>query len=153
MQIKETPAMRVLCVERRLSIAEIGKTAGPVTAAMEAEAERCGMIVAGPWTFIAQNLPRDGKTLFDLRFCLPVNADAVYDGAAFALVDLEPIMAASAVYQGPLRSLFTKGYAPLVAEIENSRHVFSGESREVYHQWGRDGSGYQRIEIQFGLAR
>ena len=153
MEIKSTPAMRVLSVARRLAIPDVRTVAGPVTAAIAAEAERCGMVAAGPWTFVARNLPRDGKTLFDLRFCLPVNDDATHGGGDFALIDLEPIMVASAVYQGPLRSLFTKGYAPLVAEIENSRHVFSGESREVYHQWGRDGSGYQKIEIQFGLAR
>ena len=35
---------------------------------------------------------------------------------------------ATTVYQGSLRSLFTKGYAPLVEEIRSSRHEFSGRA-------------------------
>ncbi len=151
MEIKETPGMRVLSAARRLTIPEIHSVAAELTPAIAAEAARCGMELAGPWTFIARNLPRDGKTAFDVRFCLPVSGGGAVP-RSFELLDLEPIIVASATYQGPLRSLFSKGYAPLVAEIENSRHVFSGESREVYHQW-RDGARYQRIDIQFGLAR
>jgi hypothetical protein len=153
MQIKETAAMRVLSSHKRLSIAEIRQVAAEVTPAIAAEAARLGLLVDGPWTFVAHGLPKDGHTLFDLRFCLPVRGDAAGTDSAFELIDLEPIMVAASTYQGPLRSLFTKGYRPLVTEIENSRHIFSGESREIYHDWGHDGAGYQKIEIQFGLAR
>ncbi|MNY65029.1 hypothetical protein D3C86_2022320 [compost metagenome] len=69
------------------------------------------------------------------------------------LIHLEPIMVASRVYQGSLRTLFTQGYAPLIAELDRSRYIYSGESREIYHGWNGAGSFYHRIEIQFGLAR
>lgn len=107
---------------------------------------------AGPWIFIAQNLPRDGKTLFDWRICLPIERPAAYAGR-FDLLHLEPIIAASAHHRGSLRTLFSKGYGPLVSEIEQSRYIFSGESREVYHDWRGPESSYHLIEIQFGLAR
>jgi effector-binding domain-containing protein len=152
MEIKEAPAMQVLAATRRLSIPQVRVEAAVLTAQVAAEAEARGLVTDGPWTFIAQNLPRDGRTPFDIRFCLPV-AGAATAAGSFELLVLEPIMVASAIYHGPLRSLFTTGYAPLVAEIEVSRHAFSGESREIYHQWGREGSGYQKIEIQFGLSR
>ena len=153
MEIKETAAQRVLSCQRRLSIAEIRLVAAEVTPVIAAEAERLGLEVDGPWTFIAHGLPKDGHTKFDLRFCLPARGEAGAVDGDFDLLDLEPIMVAASTYQGPLRSLFTRGYRPLVTEIENSRHVFSGESREIYHDWGRDGAGYQKIEIQFGLSR
>jgi len=152
MDIKEAPGMQVLGVARRLTIPQVRAEAAKVTPRIAAEAARLGLSPSGPWTFIARDLPRDGRTLFDIRFCLPVDGTAAVTGE-FELATLEPVMVASTLYYGPLRSLFTQGYAPLVAAIEASRHVFSGESREIYHQWGRDGSGYQKIEIQFGLAR
>ncbi|GLR49453.1 hypothetical protein KYK30_03240 [Shinella yambaruensis] len=60
--------------------------------------------------------------------------------ARVELRHLEPTIVASRVHQGSLRTLFTQGYAPLVAEIKLSRHVFSGESREVYHGWNGPGA-------------
>ena len=100
--------------------------------------------------FVSKLLPKDGKTAFDVRFCRPVQSADGYDGP-FTVERLEPVMVASAVHQGTMRTLFTQGYAPLVRDIEFSRHAFSGESREIYHQWAGQGGRYHRIEIQFGL--
>lgn len=150
MKIVETPDMWVLSAARRLTIPEVRTAAAALTAAIDAEIERKGLKVAGPWVFVSHGLPRDGKTAFPCRFCRPVEPGAAYDGP-FELVHLEPIMAASTLHQGPLRTLFTQGYAPLVQAIEKSRHAFSGESREVYHDWNGGKARYHRIEIQFGL--
>ena len=152
MQIVETEDMWVLSVARRLAIRDVGAAAAELSPALLREAEALGIRQAGPWTFIARNLPKDGKTMFDWRICLPVDKPDQYAGA-LDLIHLEPIIVASATHRGSLRTLFSRGYAPLVADIEHSRHVFSGESREVYHDWRGPGSPYQRIEIQFGLAR
>lgn len=151
MDIKETEPMLVLCASRTLSIPQIKLASPEITTAIDAEIARCGLGIAGPWVFVARNLPKDGKTAFDLRFCRPVTGAAGYDGA-FQLLQLEPIMVASALHQGPMRTLFTQGYAPLLRDIEQSRHTFSGESREIYHQWAGQGGRYHRIEIQFGLS-
>jgi len=153
MDIKEVPVMRALSAARRLSIRQIAAVSAELTPRIEAECARCGLVASGPWTFVAQNLPKDGKTEFDIRFCLPVADGAPTETPEFELIELDDIVVASTIYQGPLRSLFTKGYAPLIDEIKHSRHEFSGESREVYHAWRSGGSGYQKIEIQFGLAR
>ncbi|WEX07599.1 hypothetical protein [Chelativorans sp. AA-79] len=150
MNIVETPDMWVLSALRRLTIPEVKLAAAELTPAIDAEIEKSGMGIAGPWTFISHNLPMDGRTPFDCRFCRPVAPSSAYEGP-FELLHLEPIMVASATHQGPLRTLFTQGYAPLVKEIEMSRHEFSGESREVYHDWNGGKAGYHRIEIQFGL--
>ena len=151
MDIKETEPMLVLSAARRLTIPQIKATAAELTMAIHADAERSGLKVCGPWVFIAHNLPRDSKTPFDIRFCLPV-ANAEGCRGAFEVEQLEPIMVASATHQGPMRTLFTQGYQPLVRQIELSRHAFSGESREIYHQWAGQGGRYHSIEIQFGLA-
>lgn len=151
MEIKETEPMLVLSAGRRLTIPQVKLAGAEITAAIEADIERCGLEVAGPWVFIGRNLPKDSKTEFDIRFCRPVVGATGYDGA-FDVQQLEPIMVAYAVHQGPMRTLFTQGYAPLVQEIELSRHAFSGESREIYHQWNGHDAKYHRIEIQFGLA-
>jgi len=151
MDIKETEPMLVLSVARRLTIPEVRAAALELTPAIDAEIERHGLAVAGPWLFVSQHLPKDSRTAFDIRLCRPiVDADG-YEGS-FTIERLEPIMVASAVHQGTMRTLFTQGYAPLVHDIEHSRHVFSGESREIYHQWAGQGGRYHRIEIQFGLA-
>ncbi len=153
MEIKHVPVMRVLSAARHLSIRQIGSVAAELTPLIAADANRCGLVANGPWTFVAHDLPKDGKTEFCLRFCLPVETGAPNAEPEFDLIELEDAVMACTVYQGPLRSLFSKGYAPLVEEIGHSRHTFSGESREVYHLWKNGGSGYQKIEIQFGLAR
>lgn len=149
-EIKETEPMLVLSAGRRLTIPQIKLVSAELTVAIDADIERCGLQIAGPWVFVARNLPKDGKTEFDIRFCRPVVSADGYDGA-FDVEQLEPIMVASALHQGPMRTLFTQGYAPLVREIEFSRHAFSDESREIYHQWAGQGARYHKIEIQFGL--
>lgn len=151
MDIKETETMLVVSLARRLTIPEVRSAALEITAAIDEEIERYGLEVAGPWVFVSQHLPKDSKTAFDIRFCRPVVDADGYEGP-FMLARLEPIMVASAMHQGTMRTLFTQGYAPLVRDIEFSRHAFSGESREVYHQWAGQYGRYHRIEIQFGLA-
>jgi len=151
MDIKETEAMLVVSVARRLTIPEVRLAALEITAAIDAEIERRGLAIAGPWLFVSQHLPKDSRTVFDIRFCRPIVDAGGYEGS-FTLERLEPIMVASAMHQGTMRTLFTQGYAPLVQDIEVSRHAFSGESREIYHQWAGQGGRYHRIEIQFGLA-
>lgn len=152
MNIIETPDMWVLCMRRRLRIPEIGQAAAECAPVIDGEIRDRGLAVAGPWTFIAHGLPKDGRTPFDWQICRPVAEPRGYDGP-LELRHLEPAVMASRVHQGSLRTLFTQGYAPLVAEIEMSRHVLSGESREVYHGWNGPGAPYHRIEIQFGLSR
>lgn len=152
MEIKETPDLRVLCEKRRLRIPDVRHAAEECAAIINRQIDEAGLETDGPWLFISRHLPRDGKTLFDWEICRPVKQPDHYEGP-LRFVHLEPIMVASRVHQGSLRTLFTKGYAPLVAEIEMSRHIFSGESREIYHGWNGPGARYHNIEIQFGLAR
>jgi hypothetical protein len=152
LEIKATEAMRVIYCERRITLPQVKQMGAEAGTIIEAEIARCGMQITGPWIFIAHGLPKESKSLFQLRVCRPVQFDGQYDGPA-ALLDLEPIMVASALHQGSIRTLFTKGYAPLLADIDRSRHTYSGESREIYHQWNGAEAKYQGIEIQFGLAR
>lgn len=151
LNIKETGAMRVISIQRRLTIPDVRHASAELAPLIDAEIDRAGLKPSGPWIFIAQNLPKNAKATFDWRICRPVEGGEAYDGA-LDLIELEPIMVASTLHQGPMRSLFTKGYAPLVEKIEMSRHNFCGESREIYHRWAGPGSRYHEIEIQFGLA-
>ncbi len=151
MRIVETDDMWVLSCARRLAIPQVKGAAAELCPAIDAEIERAGMTAKEPWVFIAENLPKNGKTLFEWRCCRPIAEPLDYDGP-FELLHLEPIMVASAIHLGPVRTLFSQGYAPLVRAIEESRHAFSGESRELYHQYDGPKAGYQKIEIQFGLS-
>ncbi|WP_411036102.1 hypothetical protein [Shinella sp. BYT-45] len=152
MNIIETPDMWVLRIGRRLTIPAIRQAATECAPVIDGAIRDFGLAVAGPWTFIAHGLPKDGKTPFDWQICRPVVRPEGYEGPV-ELAHIEPAIVASRVHQGSLRTLFTQGYAPLVAEIEMSRHTFSGQSREVYHDWNGPGAPYHRIEIQFELAR
>lgn len=151
MQIRETDAMRVISAASTITIPDVRTKSAELAPLIEADIERHGMTVTGPWIFVAHNLPKDSKTTFNWRICRPVTFDRAYDGA-LDLIELEPIMVASATHHGSLRTLFTQGYAPLVERITMSRHNFSGESREIYHRWSGPGAKYHEIEIQFGLA-
>lgn len=152
MDIKETPDLWVLRERRWLRIPDIRRVSAECSASMLKHAAQAGLEINGPWLFISHNLPKDGKTFFDWEICCPIKMPAEY-GGEIELIHLEPIMVASRVHQGSLRTLFTQGYAPLIAELDMSRYIYSGESREVYHGWNGAGSSYHRIEIQFGLAR
>lgn len=152
MIVKATEDMWVLSAERVLTIPQVKAASRELAPQMQALATRLGLKVAGPWTFISRDLPRDGKTPFRWRICLPIEKAACGAVEGFEICHLEPIMVASADHHGSMRTLFSQGYGPLVAAIEASRHAFSGESREIYHHWSGQGGRYQRIEIQFGLA-
>tara|TARA_R110002020_G_scaffold238194_1_gene450635 strand:+ start:1235 stop:1693 length:459 start_codon:yes stop_codon:yes gene_type:complete len=151
MKIVETEDLWVLSQSRRLTIPQVKAAAAEICPQIDAEISRLGMNAHEPWVFVSVNLPKDGKTLFDWRCCRPISKPASY-GGSFELLHLEPIMVAARMHQGPIRTLFTQGYAPLVKAIEESRHEFSGESRELYHRYDGPKAGYQKIEIQFGLA-
>lgn len=152
MKIHPTEDMHVLSIARRLTIPDVASAAAELSAVIEAERERAGLAAAGPWTFIAHALPRDSKTAFDWRICLPVAGAAAYDGRLDVL-HLEPVMVASATHLGPVRTLFTQGYAPLLRAISETRHHLSGQSREIYPDWRGGKARYNRIEIQFELSR
>lgn len=154
MMISETDAFKAVTATRRLAIRDVKDAAAELSPKIEIEIGNGGLTMAGPWIFIAQNLPHDGKTQFDWMICCPVTVPTGYrHRGAFELRDFEPVMVATRIYQGTMRGLFTRGYAPLVEEIGASRHVFAGESREIYHAWNGQKAGYHRIEIQFVLAR
>ncbi len=58
MLIKETDAMRVLSIARRLTIPDVKSESAALAPVIEAEMERSRLAPAGPWIFIAQNLPK-----------------------------------------------------------------------------------------------
>ncbi|MDD7908464.1 MULTISPECIES: hypothetical protein [Pseudovibrio] len=151
MNIVETADMWVISAKKRLCIHDIKDVSPGLTAQIEAEIDRFGLEVAGPWVFISHNLPENGRELFDWEMCRPIRKPARYDGA-LTVRRLEPVMAASTRYQGTMQGLFTKGYGPLLKDISFSRHVISGESREVYHSWSGQKGPYHEIEIQFVLS-
>lgn len=153
MQIVETADMWVLRIRDRIRIPDIKASASHYAPIIEREMTDSGLAAEGPWFFVAHHLPRNSKDHFDWEICRPLKEKPSGYSGSVELCHFEPIIAASTIHQGSLRTLFTKGYATLVQEIENSRHVFSGESREIYHGWNGPGAAYQRIEIQFGLAR
>ncbi len=97
-------------------------------------------------------MPKDGKTLFDWRICLPIERPESYVGG-FDLLHLEPIIVRVRHPPGSLRTLFSRATHRLLRQSSTRDMSFSGESREVYHDWRGAGSPYHVIEIQFGLAR
>ena len=144
--------MWVLRLKRRLRIPDVRQEALEQSEVIDRQIVDAGLAADGPWHFVAHNLPRDSKTPFDWEIWRPDLKPDAYAGTV-ELHHAEPIMVASCVHQGSLRSLFTRGYAPLVTEIELSRHHFSGESREAYHTFKGQKASYQKIELQFGLSR
>lgn len=152
MEIKETQDMWVLRKKSRLRIPDVKTVAAKYAATIEQQIVEAGLKIAGPYIFISHNLPKDSKTFFDWEICRPVTKSVKYEGK-LELAHLEPIMVASRNHQGPLRTLFMQGYGPLIAELDMSRYIYSGESREIYHGWSGPGASYHNIEIQFGLAR
>jgi len=152
LDIKTTDRMTVLSAERTITIPEIATVSAELCPAMMKDAERHGLAVNGPWTFVSHDLPRDGHTAFRIEFCLPVDTNASYQGG-FALKSLEPIRCASRQHKGMLRNLFSDGYEPLLQAINTAGHTLSGESREIYHRWQGPDAADNQIEIQFGLLR
>ncbi|QFQ86250.1 hypothetical protein F8A10_01715 [Paracoccus kondratievae] len=150
MQISTTPEMWVVQRERRLRIPEIANAAAELAPEIGQQIKDAGLEVAGPWIFIAQNLPKDGETEFDWRICRPVAASG---SAVAGLHHLPPVPVASALHEGPLAALFSDGYAPLLAKISAAGRALTGESREIYHDWTGPGAERQKIEIQFGLTQ
>ncbi|MEI3807897.1 hypothetical protein V6R85_25640 [Agrobacterium sp. CCNWLW32] len=152
MEIKETQDLWVVREKARVRIPDVKKAAAIYALTIENRITDAGLAIAGPYMFISHHLPKESKTFFDWEICRPVKKPEGYAGK-LELVHLEPIMVASKVHQGSLRTLFTRGYAPLIAELDMSRYIYSGESREIYHGWSGPGASYHNIEIQFGLAR
>lgn len=150
MDIGKTDPVTVLSAEHTVTIPEIAALGAELCPLMEQDAARHGLAVNGPWTFVSHGLPQDGRTAFKVAFCLPVSGGDAYDGA-YALKRLEPIRCASRLYTGPLGTLFSDGYGPLVQAAQDAGHAFTGESREVYHRWSGADAVDNVIEIQFAL--
>ena len=150
MEIKKTGLLTVLSAERTVTIPEVGAVSAELCPALMEDAERHGLMVSGPWTFVSHNLPRDGHTAFRIEFCLPVSASDSYRGS-YTLKTLEPILCTSRFHQGPLAQLFSDSYEPLLQAVNAAGHVLSGESREVYHRWQGPDAADNQIEVQFGL--
>jgi len=55
--------MTVLSAERTIPIPEVGAVSAELCPALMEDAERHGLMVNGPWTFVSHNLPRDGHTV------------------------------------------------------------------------------------------
>jgi len=150
LEIKKTDFITVLSAERTIAIPAIATVSAEVCSALMEDAGRHGLMVNGPWTFVSHNLPRDNHTAFRVEFCLPVSAGSAYQGR-YALRVLEPILCASRHHQGPLQSLFSGGYGPLLQEVKTTGYALSGESREIYHRWQGPDAADNHIEVQFGL--
>lgn len=150
MELKTTDHRTMLSVERTITIPEIAGVSAELCPALAEDAERHGLTINGPWTFVAHNRPGDGRTAFRIEICLPVSAGGPYRGK-YTLKSLEPILCASCHYKGALRSLFSDGYDPLLRAITIAGHGLSGESREVYHRWRGPDAADNWIEIQIGL--
>ena len=150
MDIKTTDPLTVLSAERRITLGEVATVSAELCPAIEQEAQQHGMAISGPWIFVSHGLPQDAYTAFRIEFCLPVSASGSYQGD-FTLKTLAPMLCAAKQHIGPLRTLFSEGYGPLVQAITDAGHDFSGESREVYRRWHGPDAADNQIEIQFGL--
>ncbi|WP_092974352.1 GyrI-like domain-containing protein [Ralstonia sp. NFACC01] len=149
MQMKVVPPVRVLSAPHRITLAEVGKTASAVCAAVEADAAAQGMTVSGPWMFIYRNLPHDPDTPCEIEFCLPVQSVPVYHGR-HVLKTLPGATCAAHVHEGPLDRLFDS-YATLLRAAAAQGCRLSGESREIYHCWQGPQAAENRVEILFAL--
>lgn len=143
MQILTVPALPVVRQRHRLTLPQVGLTALDACPAVSAAAAAAGLQPAGPWIFAAYGMPRDAHTAFDLDYCLPV---AGGDDC------LPAFHCASTIYEGPLASLFTQGYASLLAAVAAAGVATTGDTREVYHIWEGPEAATNRVEIQFGIA-
>ena len=120
MEIKETQDLWVLRERSRLRIPDVKNSSAKYAVTIDEQIMEAGLEIDGPYLFISHNLPKDSKTFFDWEICRPVKKTERYEGK-LELAHLEPIMVASIVHQGSLRTLFTKGYASLIAELDMSR--------------------------------
>ncbi|MBW7984647.1 GyrI-like domain-containing protein [Enterobacillus tribolii] len=148
MERKLIEPLTVAYVERVLTIPDIKILSMVCGKLIETELRRQDISVTGPWIFVANNLPHDGKTLFTMRFCLPVS-EGINDSGEVKSGILPGGTCISSCYTGNLRSLFTRGYAPVVRYLKGNRIPVTGESREVYHNWFGAGSEENNIELQF----
>ncbi|AWK85966.1 GyrI-like domain-containing protein [Azospirillum thermophilum] len=144
MDIHTTEAIAVLRRKGRMTIPQIGEQAALAYEALCAEAMARQLVINGPPLFVAQSMPQDAHTVFELEFCLPVVSDE--------LPALPALRCARLMYEGPLSKLFTGGYQPLLQAMAVAGLRASSESREVYHGWHGPESADNRIEIQIGVA-
>lgn len=72
MKLAETEDMWGLSCAWRLTIPEIKTAAAELCPAIDADVKRAGMVAQEPWIFVAENLPKNGKTQFNWRCCRPV---------------------------------------------------------------------------------
>lgn len=150
METKQTHDIPVIFISKQLCLSDIGAFAAEQTPLLFTEIARHQLGISGPCIFVYYQVPQDAHSLFTLDICIPISRTDPYTGN-FPIKTLAPLDCAIRHYQGPLADLFNVGYAPLIAEIQQSDRAFSGESRELYHLWESPESGNNQIEIQFGL--
>ncbi|WP_257452050.1 hypothetical protein [Archangium lipolyticum] len=152
MSFKVVPPMTVIAASEFLSVPEIGKWGEKLTPIMMAELERYGLTTTGPWIFISYGRDGDPSRRFRHDYCVPVANPDRYKGA-FAVRTLDPFPCFFTLHTGPLsEESLRAGYGGVVEAITRARREFSGESREVWHEWTSADSASTSFEIQIGVT-
>lgn len=144
MNIHKTKTVKVLQRMVRTTIPQIGEQATKAYESMHAEAQERQLVINGAPIFVAQSMPQDAHTDFELTLCLPVEGKD--------LPTLPGLRCACFMFEGPLDKFFTHGYQTLLHDMRNAGISPSNQSREIYHAWYGPDSDKNRIEIQIGVA-
>ncbi|MCF6692627.1 hypothetical protein NGI08_21750 [Klebsiella michiganensis] len=148
MEIKVQDELYVAYVSNVLCIPEVSKYSVAAQKIIAAELKKQDIKVDNKWVFISYNLPKNGKEKYKIEFCLIVDERAQAAGS-MSIKKLDKVSCVSGCYCGSLRSLFTKGYAPLLNNIRAGKIKLTNESREIYHIWNGPLAKDNQIEIQF----
>ncbi|MBK9577974.1 MAG: GyrI-like domain-containing protein [Fibrobacterota bacterium] len=133
MQIKTVDPLTVVHSCQELLIREVGEASASILAQIQGEVDRAGIKPCGSWIFIHHDLPKNGSDKHVVEFCLPVDLPQGVT-LGFPTRKLAAFPCAWTLYQGAMRSFFTRGVQPLVKEMKEAGLSISSESREVYHR-------------------
>ena len=153
-KIKDQPPAIFLAVRYYTTISEIPKIAGDlnVPAKVADAAERAGLEIVGPSTFIYFGAEESPNAHFDLLIAVPVNAYPPDIPDGFEVLGTSRFHCLSVEYVGSMPNIQT-AYRALRNAIHEQKLTPTFEAREIYKKWVDFDSEENITEIQIGIAQ
>jgi len=114
-----------------------------------AEVQSTGLEPTSPIQFIYHGFYDGPDSKFTLEIGLAIKNEKTYSGK-YKFKELPTFKCSSLIHKGSIENL-DKVYEKAMADLSNEGKKYSGECREVYHQWFDKASTENVTEIQLGV--
>ncbi|MGF1572078.1 MAG: hypothetical protein ACFCU1_03325 [Sumerlaeia bacterium] len=150
--VKKNAAKSVLQLKSEATLKDVPALAEIAIPQLYAEAEKSGLVVAGPIEFVYIGMDEFSDAPFQLSIQLPITKRKKLTHPHGIQQDrTKAIRCVSAEHHGSMETIRIT-YSALYHTVKENKYKLIGEVREVYHKWESYYSPFNITEIQIGIS-